>query len=84
MKQVSIAEAKAHLSALVARAKGGSEVVITRHGKPVARIVPVDPDTSSSEAARSFDFDRLRRHLAKMPESNLSAADLVRRLRDDE
>lgn len=33
-------EAKTHLSELVARAEQGEEVVITRHNKPVAKIVP--------------------------------------------
>jgi prevent-host-death family protein len=40
MKRVQIAEAKAHLSALVERAESGEEIVISRRGKPVARLVP--------------------------------------------
>lgn len=32
-------EAKTHLSALLDRVAGGEEVVITKHGKPVARLV---------------------------------------------
>jgi prevent-host-death family protein len=34
-------EAKTHLSALLDRVAGGEEVVITKHGKPVARLVSV-------------------------------------------
>ncbi|ESX81846.1 MULTISPECIES: type II toxin-antitoxin system prevent-host-death family antitoxin [unclassified Mesorhizobium] len=37
---VSIAEAKAKLSELVSRAEAGEEIVLTRHGKVAARIVP--------------------------------------------
>jgi prevent-host-death family protein len=37
---VSIYEAKTRLSHLVDRAMQGHEVVITRHGRPVARLVP--------------------------------------------
>jgi len=37
---VSIYEAKTRLSHLVDRALEGDEVVITRHGRPVARLVP--------------------------------------------
>lgn len=37
---VGLFEAKAHLSELVARAEAGDEVVITRHNKPVAKLVP--------------------------------------------
>ena len=37
---IGLFEAKTHLSELVARAEAGDDVVITRHNKPVARIVP--------------------------------------------
>jgi prevent-host-death family protein len=33
-------EAKTHLSALLDRVAQGEEVVITKHGRPVARLVP--------------------------------------------
>jgi len=45
MKRVQIAEAKAHLSALVERVEAGEEIVITRRSKPVARLVP-EPRTT--------------------------------------
>jgi prevent-host-death family protein len=38
-KVVTLAQAKAHISALVTEAEAGSEITITRHGKPVARII---------------------------------------------
>jgi prevent-host-death family protein len=41
--QVNIAEAKAKLSELVARAEAGEEVVIARHGKPVATLTANAP-----------------------------------------
>jgi prevent-host-death family protein len=37
---VSIAEAKNRLPELIRAVEGGEEVVITRHGKPVAQIAP--------------------------------------------
>jgi len=40
---VSLYEAKTHLSHLVDRAVRGEEVVITRHGRPVARLVAAAP-----------------------------------------
>lgn len=39
--QVSIARAKAEFAALIARAEAGEEVVVTRNGRPVARIAPI-------------------------------------------
>lgn len=40
---VNIAAAKAQLPALVERAADGEEIVIARHGKPRARLVPLGP-----------------------------------------
>jgi prevent-host-death family protein len=42
METIGLFEAKTHLSELVARAERGEEVVITRHNKPVAKLVPID------------------------------------------
>jgi prevent-host-death family protein len=41
MQTVGIFEAKTHLSALLEQVERGEEVTITRHGKAVARLVPV-------------------------------------------
>ncbi len=54
MDTVGLFEAKTHLSELIARAERGEEVVITRHNKPVARIVPIEgsaPDAAARRAA---------------------------------
>ncbi len=45
MQHVQIAEAKAHLSALIERVEAGEEIVIARRGKPVARLVPEPKST---------------------------------------
>jgi len=42
MKQVSLYEAKTHLSALVDEAAVGEEIVITKNGKARARLTMVD------------------------------------------
>lgn len=41
MRTVGTYEAKAHLSALLEEVGRGEEITITRHGKAVARLVPV-------------------------------------------
>ncbi len=41
MESVGLFEAKTHLSELIARAERGEEVIITRHNKPVAKLVPI-------------------------------------------
>jgi prevent-host-death family protein len=42
-KTVNMHEAKTHLSRLVARAQRGHEIIIAKAGKPVAKLVPLDP-----------------------------------------
>ena len=39
--QVSVAEAKARFASLVARAEAGETIVVTRNGRPVARLAPL-------------------------------------------
>lgn len=43
LKKVNIHEAKTHFSKLIARVMAGEEILICRAGKPVARLVPVEP-----------------------------------------
>lgn len=43
-KTVTVAEAKAHISSLLSRVERGEEVVITRHGFPVAKLVAATAD----------------------------------------
>lgn len=42
---VNIAEAKAKLSALVDRAAAGEEIILSRAGRPVARLMPLAEQT---------------------------------------
>ena len=41
MKTVGTFEAKTHLSTLLEQVEGGEEITITKHGRAVARLVPV-------------------------------------------
>lgn len=43
MRAMTIYEAKTHLLRVVTLAEEGTETVLTRHGKPVARVVPLAP-----------------------------------------
>ena len=60
--EVSVHEAKTHLSALLVRAEAGEQIVIARAGKPVARLVAIAapckrraPGSDSIELAADFD-----------------------------
>jgi prevent-host-death family protein len=56
MGEVGAFEAKNTLGSLLDRVQGGEEVVITRHGRPVARLSPyrggIDRDQSRAAAER--------------------------------
>ncbi len=61
MKFIGVFEAKAHLSALVEEAFRGSDIVITRHGRPVARLVrPDDAAAPETLSRRRAAWDGLR------------------------
>jgi len=48
METLSVAEAKARFSALLSAVEAGEEVVITRRGKVVARLVPERGDDAAA------------------------------------
>ena len=52
MRHVGIFEAKTHLSSLVEEVEKGGEIVITRHGKPVAKLVRPEEALNPDKAAR--------------------------------
>lgn len=62
MDTVGASEAKTHLPRLLRRVMDGESVTITRHGRPVARLVPVEEDERSRahEAARRIRESRRR------------------------
>ena len=62
MRELPLAQAKARLSALVDEVEAGAEVVITRRGRPVARIVP--ERRSAAAAQRRSWVEALRRFVA--------------------
>lgn len=60
-KDLTVAEAKARFSYCVRSAEEGRPVIITRHGKPVAALVPAE------------DLERLQRLRAAGPEGGLAS-----------
>jgi prevent-host-death family protein len=63
-KPVSAADANRRFSELLRTVKEGRSVVVTSHGKAVAKISPVVEDDRVAEGARAALFARLRRERA--------------------
>lgn len=77
MEKVSVREARERLSHLLDSVASGQEVVIVRRGKPAARLTAV-----RKSGWRGFpDRSALR---ASLPKAVRSAAETVRKLRDNE
>jgi len=79
MSAYSIAEAKAHLSALVEQVVRGETVTLTRRGKTVARIVPAGELTPKPR----LDLAVLQKFRASMPKASLTSAEMMRNMRDE-
>ena len=75
MGSVNLAEAKAHLSELVARAEAGKSIQISRRGKPVAQL------SSLTHARKPIKLASLRAITDSMSES--PSDDAVRTMRDE-
>jgi prevent-host-death family protein len=78
MATVSLAEAKAHLGALVKRAAAGEPVHILRRGKPVAQI------TAIATPRTPIDVTALRAMTDGMPAQTHGAGEFMREVRDSE
>jgi prevent-host-death family protein len=50
MRTVGAYEAKTHLPRLLEQVEGGETITITKHGRDVARLVPVNRSTAAPEA----------------------------------
>jgi len=76
-KPVGAFEAKTHFSELLERAEHGEEIVITRRGKPVARLMPMtevkreDPrkilermrKRAKTTGIKSFDWNEWKKYV---------------------
>jgi prevent-host-death family protein len=80
--QVSVSDAKGQLTELVRRAEAGDEVVLTRHGKAVARLVPLDKRPTQQEK-RSI-LEKISRAAAAKATPGADAARSQDFLYDDE
>ena len=65
MQEIGAFEAKNKLAALLDRVERGEEIVITRHGKAVARLVPNVGGIDQSQARAAVERIRARARILK-------------------
>jgi prevent-host-death family protein len=73
---INLAEGKARFSELVARAEAGEEIVVSRRGKPIVKLIAVE------QPRKSFDMGALRRLTASMKGPAVDSAAFIRELRE--
>ena len=81
MPDIGLREAKAHLSELIDRVEQGETLTLTRHGKPVARIVPIAerrPGFLKGRIGMADDFDEMPDWLVDAFEGGSADDDLLR------
>ncbi len=76
MKHVGIRQARQDLPDLIDRAEAGEEVIITRQGRPVAKLVAAPRDPSPLPSLVDFR--------ARVGRSGTPAVQLIRDERDDD
>ncbi len=79
---LAITEAKARLTELVRRAEAGEEIVLTRHGHAVVRLVAIHAKMSAKSRAELIDA--VRAQAAAKATAGASAARSQDLLYDDE
>lgn len=68
-------EAKTHLSELLEKVEAGEEITITKHGAPVAKLVPVKKEASPEERAAAIG--RIQKLASGLSLGGLRVKDLI-------
>jgi prevent-host-death family protein len=76
MLNVNLADAKSRLSELVDRVEKGEEIIITRHGRPVARLSALERPKKPIPSMAEFR--------ARMPKLKESLSESLRKVRDEQ
>ncbi len=75
MEEIGAFDAKNHLSRLLDEAEKGKEFIITKHGRPVAKIGPLAPVFDHEKARKAVEG--LRRSRKGMKLRGLKIKDLI-------
>ena len=76
MDAIKLADAKARLSEIADRVEAGETVEITRRGRPVMRLVPIE------RQKKAIDFGMLKSLTDSLPPQTQSAGDFMREMRE--
>ncbi len=69
-------QAKTHLSQLLEKVEAGEEIIITKHGAPVAKLIPMAREASPEE--RLAAIERIQKLANGLSLRGLKVKDLIR------
>lgn len=73
MREVQSTEAKAHLAQLLSDVERGETIVITRHGRRIARLTP-EPDETAEQRRAIAELRALGRENGPMTAADILSA----------
>ena len=74
MREVQASEAKTHLPQLLTEVERGESIIITRHGRAIARIVPEASERNVAVQRVKEELDRFRRTMPKISVEEIISA----------
>jgi prevent-host-death family protein len=74
MREIQASDAKTHLPQLLSDVERGETLIITRHGRPIARIVPEASLRQNEIDAAIARIQKLRKRTAKITVRELLSA----------
>jgi prevent-host-death family protein len=74
MRQIQASEAKTHLPQLLDEVERGETVIITRHGRPIARLVPESERRQAEIDQAIEDIKALQRRTSRVTVKDILAA----------
>ncbi len=78
MYRVNVKEARKNISRLLDAVLAGEEVIITRRGRPVARLQGVDEHKAGPQ-----QFPQRVEFRSRLPQADRSSAEEIHRIRDE-
>jgi prevent-host-death family protein len=74
MRQIQASEAKTHLPQLLDEVERGETVIITRHGRPIARLVPESERRQAEIDQAIEDIKALQKRTSRVTVKDILAA----------
>jgi prevent-host-death family protein len=73
MKQVQASAAKANLAELLDEVERGETIVITRHGRPIARLIPDEEERRRQIAQARSEIEAMRKQAPRVTTEEILA-----------